>query len=77
MSDASVGRFTPVSDGYLSAVSSNGDDQPSRRLRHSYPGLTTEAVFYPKTTTFTADEPGPAPNFIHAGWDSCSDLSDV
>ncbi|KAF9465019.1 hypothetical protein BDZ94DRAFT_1215347 [Collybia nuda] len=77
MSDTLVGRFTPASDGYLSAGSSDVEDHPSHHLRHSYPGLTTKTIFYPKTTTFTADEPGPTPNFIHAGWDSCSDLSDA
>jgi hypothetical protein len=77
MSGAAIDRLTPGSDNYPSALSSDDDDQPSRRLHHSYPGLTTEAATYPKTNTFTADKAGPAPSFIHAGWDSSSDISDL
>jgi len=79
MSDASVGRLTPVSVGYPSALSSDDDEQVhSRFLHHSYPGLSRGTAFQPKPTSFVADNGVvSAPSLIHAGWDSCSDISDT
>jgi hypothetical protein len=80
MSDVSVGRSTPISisDSYPSAVSSDDEQMRPRFLHHSYPDLSRGAVPHPKPTSFTAkDEVAPAPNFIHAGWDSSSEISDT
>jgi hypothetical protein len=78
VSDVSVARLTPVSDG--SPTLSSDDDEQSRPrfLHHSYPGLSCGAALHHKSTSFAPDaEVVPAPNFIHAGWDSSSDVSDT
>ncbi|KAF5380373.1 hypothetical protein D9615_004503 [Tricholomella constricta] len=71
-----AGRSKPVSDA--SDLSSD-DDQGLRMLRHSYPDshptFHADAPLYP--VSFASNERGPAPNFIHAGWDSCSSESEA
>lgn len=79
-SDISVGRSTPISisDGYPSALSSDDDEHARPRfLHHSYPGLSCGAALENPASFSAKDEVAPAPNFIHAGWDSSSDISDT
>lgn len=48
------------------------DDYPSAPPVNENPTADT----YPRATFFVADE-GPTPSLVHAGWDSCSELSEI
>jgi len=57
----------------------SSDERLAPRLRHSYPNSDPrpygDAPSYP--VSFASHERGPAPNFIHAGWDSSESESDT
>jgi hypothetical protein len=78
ISDTSVARLTPVSDGCPTLSSDDDEQSRPRFLHHSYPGLSCGAALHHKSASFASDtEVVPAPNFINAGWDSTSDVSDT
>lgn len=89
MSDGSVGGMTPISLEYPSGLSSDDDDDSaSTRLQHIYPLFSlnpsvappwssADSVYIHKPSSFSSELPAAPPNFIDAGWDTCTTCSDV
>ncbi|GLB37522.1 putative SET (Su(var)3-9, Enhancer-of-zeste, Trithorax) domain containing protein [Lyophyllum shimeji] len=82
-----IGLIYSSDEGYPSGRSNaasdtsdlSSDERPTPRLRHSYPNShpRSHSDVPSYAVSFMSNERGPAPNFIHAGWDSSSSESDA